>query len=320
MNKLAVITAFLGGVKNRYITYKSDRDLVEKFAVAAQIEGLDGLELCYPADFGDPKLLQSLIVDHGFGVSAVNVRSRRTGQWLRGAFSSPIAAERAEVIDDFKRAIDAALALGAKRITTCPLNDGHDYVFEVNYLDAYQRAEETFAAICDHDSDFRICIEYKWSDPRTRCLLASAGETVAFCQAVGAPNLGVTMDIGHALLGGERPAQSVALTHRAGRLFYVHLNDNDRQWDWDMLPGAYHLWEFVEFLYYLKEVGYTDDWYAYDVMSKEFDTVETFSTVTFLTRKLETLADRIDRQRMTEMMAEQNPNKAIRYLYETLLP
>ena len=319
MNKLAVITAFLGGVKNRYMTYKPDRDLVDKFAVAAQIEGLDGLELCYPADFGDPSLLKNLMADHGFGVSAVNVRSRRTGQWLRGAFSSPIATEREEVVEDFRRAMDMALDVGAKRITTCPLNDGHDYVFEVNYLDAYRRAEETFAAICEHDPDFRICIEYKWNDPRTRCLLASAGETVAFCQAVGAPNLGITMDIGHALLVGERPAQSLALAHRADRLFYVHLNDNDRQWDWDMLPGAYHLWEFVEFLYYLKEVGYTDDWYAYDVMSKEFDTAETFSTVTFLTRKLEAMAERIDRQRMAGMMAEQNPNQAIRYLYETLV-
>jgi xylose isomerase len=319
MNKLAVISAFLGGVKNRYIQYKPDRTLEEKFAVAAQIERLDGLEVCYPADFGDVGLLKKLLADHGFGVSAVNVRSRRTGRWLKGAFSSPNADERAEVVDDFKRAIDLALEVGAKRITTCPLNDGHDYVFEMNYLDAYRYAEETFAAICEHNRDFRICIEYKWNDPRTRCLLASAGETAAFCQAVGADNLGVTLDIGHALLVGERPAQSVALLHRAGRLFYVHLNDNDRHWDWDMLPGAFHLWEFVEFLYYLKEVGYTDDWYAYDVMSKEFDTVETFSVVTHLTRKLEALADRIDRQQMAAMMAERNPVRAIRYLYDTVL-
>jgi xylose isomerase len=319
MNKLAVITAFLGGVKNRYITYKPDRTLEEKFAVAEQIERLDGLEVCYPADFDDVGLLKSLLADHGFGVSAINVRSRRTGKWLRGSFTSPYAAERAEVVDDFKRAMDLAAEIGAPRLTTCPLNDGHDYVFEMNYLDAYRYAEETFSAICEHNRDVRLCIEYKWNDPRTRCLLASAGETVSFCQTVGAENLGCTLDIGHALLAGERPAQSVALLARAGKLFYVHLNDNDRHWDWDMLPGAFHLWEFVEFLYYLKEVGYADDWYAYDVMSKEFDTVETFNTVTHLTRKLEALADRIDRQQMATMMAERNPVRALRYLYDIVL-
>ena len=319
MSKLAVITAFLGGVKNRYITYKPERTLEEKFAVAAQIEGLDGLELCYPADFGDVGLLRSLLADHGFGVPSVNVRSRRTGKWLRGSFTSPHAAERAEVVDDFKRAMDLAAEIGSRRISTCPLNDGHDYVFEMNYLDAYRYAEETFSAICEHNPEIKVCIEYKWNDPRTRCLLASAGETLAFCQAVGAQNLGVTLDSGHALLAGERPAQSTAMLARAGRLFYVHLNDNDRNWDWDMLPGAFHFWETIEFFYYLEEVGYADDWYAYDVMSKEIDTVETFNAVIHLTRRLEALADRIDRQEMAGIMSERNPVRALRYLYDTVL-
>jgi xylose isomerase len=319
MSKLAVITAFLGGAKNRYITYQPDRTLEDKFALAAQIEGLDGLELCYPADFQDTVLLRHLLDDHGFGVSSVNVRSRRTGRWLRGSFSSASAAERAEVVDGFCRAIDLAAEVGSPRISTCPLTDGHDYVFEMNYLDAYRCAEETFAAICAHNPQLRVCIEYKWNDPRTRCLLASAGETLAFCQSVGAENLGVTLDLGHALLAGERPAQSVALLARAGKLFYVHLNDNDRHWDWDMIPGAFNVWDTVEFFYYLQEVGYTDDWYAYDVMSKEIDTVETFNVVTRLTRKLEALAARIDRAQMAEIMAARNPARALDYLYGAVL-
>jgi len=106
---------------------------------------------------------------------------------------------------------------------------------------------------------------------------------------------------------------------RAGKLFYVHLNDNDRNWDWDMLPGAFHFWEFVEFFYFLKEVGYTDDWYAYDVMSKETDTVETFDATFHMTRVLESLAERIDRGQMAALMAERNPVRAMRYVFDTLL-
>ena len=211
MNKLAIISAFLGGVKNRYMTYQADRTLEEKFKVAAQIENLDGLEVCYPADFADVNLLKSLLADHGLGVSAINVRSRRTGKWWRGSFTSARTEERAEVVDDFKRAIDLAVELGTPRISTCPLNEGHDYVFEMNYLDAYRYAEETFSAICAHNRDIKVCIEYKWNDPRVRCLLGSAGETLAFCQAVDAENLGVTLDIGHAILSAERAAQSAAM-------------------------------------------------------------------------------------------------------------
>ncbi len=319
MNRLAIITGFLGKQHNRYMDYKPDRSLLEKFAVAATVRGLDGLELCYPADFSDVALLRQLLADHGLGVSAVNVRSRRTGQWLRGSFTSQSAAERAEVVDDFKRAMDLTLEVGAQRITTCPLNDGHDYPFEMDYIDAYGYAQETFAAICAYRPEVRLCIEYKPSDPRARCFLASAGETATFCQEVGAPNLGATLDFGHSLLVGERPAQAAAMLARAGRLFYVHLNDNDRTWDWDMIPGAYHFVEFVEFFYYLRRLGYTDDWYAYDVFSKETDTAETFDSVIAITRQLEAVTERLEPERVQALLAERNPARSMRYLYERLL-
>ena len=320
MNRLAIITSFLSGARDRYLTYKPDVGLRERLERAAKVEGLAGVELCYPGDFEDPGTLRALLADTGLGVSAVNVRSRRTGRWLRGAFTSSSSTERHEVVDDFRVAIDQARALGVDRITTCPLNDGHDYPFEADYDALYAHAEETFDRICAHDRGVRVCIEYKWNDPRTRCLLASAGETLAFCQSVGAPNLGVTLDVGHALLAGERPAQSVALLARAGRLFYVHLNDNDRNWDWDMLPGAFHLVETVECLYQLRRVGYTDDWYAYDVATKELEPVEAFSTVVHLTRRIEALADRLSPQVLADLQATRNPARTLRYVYDAVFP
>lgn len=318
MNKLAVISAFLGGVRNRYIQYEPERTLREKLEIASSIDGLDGLELCYPADFENPAELKVLLSDHGLAISAINTRSRMSGKWLRGSFSSASAAERAEVVDHFRRSMDLARELGVNRISTCPLNDGHDYVFEMDYFEAYRYAEETFDAICRHDPSVQVCIEYKWNDPRTRCLLGSAGETLAFCQAVGAENLGVTLDFGHSLQAGERPAQTVAMLSRAGKLYYVHLNDNDRNWDWDMIPGAFHFWEILEFFFYLREAGYDGDWYAYDVLSKEHDTAEHFRLVTQLTRRLENLSERIDREAMAGLLQQRDPAKSLDYLYNAV--
>jgi xylose isomerase len=318
MNRLAVISAFLGGVKNRYMTYQPDRALEEKFRMAAAVEGIDGLELCYPADFASIPRLKDLLAQSGLGVSAVNFRSRRDGKWWRGSFSSASASERREFVDEVKRAMDAALELGCARITTCPLNDGSDYLFEMDYAQAFDGALESFAAACAHNRSVRVCIEYKESDPRARCLLGTAAEAASFCQLSGIDNLGVTLDIGHALYGGERPAQSAVLLARARRLFYVHLNDNDGRWDWDMLPGAYHLWEFVELFYYLRELGYSEDWYAFDVYPKEIDTVATFTAVTGLTRKIEAITERIDREKMKALLAERNPVKTLPYLYSLL--
>lgn len=320
MNRLAIITAFLGGVKNRYMQYHEERSLGEKLAIAGSVEGIGGVELCYPADFEDVQTTRRLLADNGLSVSAVNVRSRRSGKWIRGAFSSAQPSERRDIVDEFKTAIDAAREVGATRITTCPLNDGQDYVFEMNYLDAVDWAAECFAEICAHDRTLPVCIEYKWNDPRVRCLLANAGEVIAFAHLVGAENLGATMDFGHSLLAGERPAMAVAMLQRAGRLFYVHLNDNDRNWDWDMLPGAYNLLELIEFFFYLREIGYDGDWYGYDVMSKEIEPTEHFRSVVHLTRRIENLTARLDRSTLLSLMGKRNPSQTMTYLYDAVFP
>ena len=318
MNKLAIITGFLGTIKNRYMTYQEERPLKAKLEMASKIEGIGGLELCYPSDFENLHELKELLNRHSFGVAAVNFRSRRTGKWWRGSFTAESRSERLEFIGEVKRAVDASSEIGCSRITTCPLNDGSDYLFEMDYLRAYDHALETLSSACSHNPRIRICIEYKESDPRARCLFGNAGETASFCQLSGADNLGVTLDIGHALYTGERPAQAAVLLARAHRLFYVHLNDNDGRWDWDMLPGAYHLWEFVELFYFLRKLGYDEDWYGFDVYPKEIDTVETFRSVVALTRKLEAITDRIDSNKMDSLLKERNPAKTTPYLYSLL--
>ncbi len=317
MNKLAIISGFLGAVKNRYITYQEDRSLAERFQMASQVEHLDGLELCYPKDFEAPKETKALLSRYELGVSAVNFRSRRTGRWMRGSFSSQSATERQEVVEDLKKAMDIAAELGCNRVTTCPLNEGHDYIFELDYGKALDFFEESIGAAASHNPAVRICLEYKWNDPRARCLLGNAGETLAFCQRVGAPNVGVTMDIGHSIQAGERPSQSAVMLARENRLFYVHLNDNDKIWDWDMIPGAYNFWDFIEFFYYLRKLDY-DDWFAYDVSPREINTVENFNVVTNTTLKLIEISNRLDPTKIEELLDQRNPAESVKYLYSIL--
>jgi xylose isomerase len=318
MNKLAVITAFLGSVKNRYMDYHPDRPLMEKLAMAGQIEGCDGVELCYPADFENPNELKELLDKYQLGVAAINFRSRRSGKWWRGSFSSLNPVDRKEVAADLQRAMDFAAEMGCWRVTTCPLNEGVDNPFEADFDRLYDAAAESLSAACRHNPQVKVCLEYKKNDPRARSLLGTAGETAAFCLMTGADNLGATLDIGHALQAEENPSQSAVLLARAKRLFYVHLNDNDGRWDWDMLPGAFHLWEFVELFYTLRKLEYDGDWYAFDVFSKEIDQVETFDAVMSLTRKLESVADRIDPAKMESFLEERNPAKTIPYLYSLI--
>ena len=317
MNKLAIISSFLGAVKNRYMSYQEERQLEEKIRMASETDGIAGLEVCYPQDFADPAELKTLMGRYGLEVSAVNFRSRRTGQWLRGSFSSQMKAERQDVADDLKRAMDMAAGLGCARISTCPLNEGHDYPFEMDYGMAYDFFEEAIQQAALYNPGIRLSLEYKQSDPRVRCLLGNAGETLAFCQSVGLPNVGVTLDIGHSIQAGERPAESAALLARAGKLFYVHLNDNDKFWDWDMIPGAYNFWDFIEFFYYLRKIGY-DDWFSYDIYPKEIDTVRTYGAAVGVTRKLIEISCRLQPETIEALLEKRDPVESMKYLYSIL--
>ena len=317
MIKLAIISSFLGAIKNRYVSYQEDRPLAERIGMASRVKGIGGLEVCYPQDFANPAELKALLGQHKLGVSAINFRSRRTGQWMRGSFTSELANERRDVVDDLKRCMDIAAEMGVNRITTCPLNEGHDYIFEMDYGRAYDYMEETVGEAAAHRQDVKLCIEYKMNDPRARCLLGNAGETLAFCERLGMPNVGVTLDFGHSIQAGERPAQSVVLLSRAKRLFYVHINDNDKFWDWDMIPGAYNFWDFIEFFYYLDKEGY-DDWFGLDIFPKEIDTVETYEVVADAANKLLEMARKLEPVEIAKLTAQRNPSASVKYMFSKL--
>jgi len=315
--KFSVITSFLGSVKNRFITYQDDCSLEDKFLKARKIVDLDGLELCYPADFSDFKLLKRLIKDSGLGVSAINFRSRRTGAWLRGSFSSSNEKERSEVIDDAKRAMDYAAELGCERVSSCLLNEGSDYLFEMDYEKAYMEMTRALAEVAAYNPELDFCIEYKLSDPRGRSLIGNMGEILTVCNLAGAPNLGINLDIGHSLYAGERPAQALALAVISGRPLYIHLNDNDKFWDWDMVPGAFNLLDFLEFFYCLNRTGY-DGWFGMDIFSKEIDTVKTYSFAISITKRMMAMAKKLDDDKIAELRKKRNPIDSMEYLYSIL--
>jgi xylose isomerase len=317
-NRYAVITGFYGRQGNRFLEYQPQRKLAEKLQMIAATPGCAGVELCYPDDFSDRPLLSTLLADLNLGVSALNFRSRRPGQWMRGAWASEIAADRQAVVDDCRRLMDIAGEIGVPRVTNCPLNDGADFVFEMDYARAYDYAAEAYAAVAAHRPDVRLCIEYKPNEPRSRSLFDTAGGTLAFIQMVGAENLGVTLDIGHALAAGERPAQSAALLARAGKLFYVQLNDNDGAFDWDLPPGVLRFWETLEFLYTLPRLGYVGDWFSFDIVPKEFDPVQVYGDAFAMTRKLEAIAGRFDPARIAELVRARNPTTTMSYLFSLL--
>src|SRR3712207_8541629 len=54
-------SSFYGLRRDRFTEYQPARSVREKFDLVASTPGLTGIELKYPFDFDDPKLVQSLL-------------------------------------------------------------------------------------------------------------------------------------------------------------------------------------------------------------------------------------------------------------------
>jgi len=292
--KQAIITAFLGRLRDRFCEYQEPLTIVQKLEAIGRIPGVAGAEVVYPYEVDPPEVMKRHLERLSLQVSAVNVNVKADPVFVEGSISSPDPKVRQKALDLIRGAKDYAVAIGADKVTCCPLSDGYDYSFHTHYIRAWERMVEAVREAAAHRPEIPLYMEYKPSETRVHCLLDSAAKAVLLCHAVGSESLGVTIDVGHSIYGGETPAEALAHVAMSGHPYYVHINDNNGKWDWDLMAGACNLWGYVEFLFYLKEFGY-DAWITSDTSPVRQDPIETFAFNVRFTSRIWSWLDQIDR-------------------------
>jgi xylose isomerase len=316
--KNSILLGTLGKYSDRFHTYQPARDLSERLQIASTIARTDGIEPVYPQDLGHDGEHVGAVKASGFAVSAVNVNLKGEDIFRAGSFTNPDSGVRRRAIAYIKRGMDLAVELGTDMISVCPLIDGSDHAFHVDHLDQWRWTIDAFGEAAAHRDDVRVSIEYKAYEVRNRIVLPSMGRTLHLCDRVGAKNLGVTMDLGHALIENECAAAELVAAHEAGRLFYVHFNDNDRNADWDMPVGSVNLWDTLEALWYMDRVGY-DGWIAYDVFTRAGDAAEAIAHTFETMDDLRSLLVKIGPDRLKTMVATGDSARTTRDLIKALL-
>lgn len=315
--KYSLITGFLGELRDRFTSYQPSRDITEKFRLASNIKNLTGLELIYPQDFNDLELVKKLLSDYNFEVSAINLNIKGESKWRYGAFTAVNEETRKEAIKYLKRSMEIAEELGANIVTVCPLNDGSDYPFEIDYRSAWENTVSCIRECADFKPTVKISIEYKTCEPRMHVLVRDAGRAALLAKVIDRDNVGVTLDVGHAFEAGEIPAESVDILASVDKLFYVHINDNFRNWDWDMIPGTVNTLEMVEFIYVLKSVGY-DSWLTIDVYPWRFDPVKVFSETIEWMEHCRKISEKIDAKILKDLQETADAIEVLRYIRSLL--
>jgi xylose isomerase len=292
--KHAIITSFLGKLRDRFCEYQEPLPIEQKLERMTRIPGVSGAEVVHPYEVDTVEVMQAHLRRLGLGISAINVNIKADPVFANGSLCSPDPNIRAKACRMIQDAKDYAKALGADKVTCCPLSDGYDYPFHTDYGKAWSRMVDVVREAATYLPEIPLFMEYKPSETRVHCTLDSAAKALLLCQAVGNPHLGITIDIGHSIYGGETPAEALALVAMSGFPYYVHINDNNGKWDWDLMAGTSNLWAYIEFLFYLKELGY-DGWITSDSSPVRQDAIEMFAFNVRITDRIWNWLDQVDR-------------------------
>jgi sugar phosphate isomerase/epimerase len=280
----------------RYVPggYHESMDFERQLDVMSKIPGLDGIGILYPtAPFPqDPVKLVELLARHDLKLGDITVENYVNRKWRHGPFSTSERDIWKENIRLCKEAVDFVALIPGTTMTIWPAHEGFDYPFQANYADGWRNMTEGLREVCAHNPKVRIAIEYKQKDPRQRQYVSNVGKAMMLAGDIGTPNACVALDTGHALMSQENLAESAVILSSHGRLGTVHLNDNYRDADPDMIFGAVAFWDNLELYYWLKKMDY-QGWHEIDITSPRDDREKSARLVVKMARLYERLAEKL---------------------------
>ena len=257
--KYSVFLGNVGHCFDRYCPeYSKPFSLSELFRRAATIPQLDAVDLVMDWDMMQKKEeIRALLKETGLQVGSLAVDTFANPLYKKGSLSSIAPDVRSRAIADAKAVMDFAAGIGCSIVTLWPGQDGYDYIFSADYIKERQLFADGVEELCRYNPNITVTLEYKIKEPRTHSYISTVGATLLMIEKIGLPNLGIALDYGHAALGYETAAEAVAMCKMYGdRLKHIHINDNYRLWDDDMIVGSVHTLEYLEFFYWLKRTDY----------------------------------------------------------------
>ncbi len=265
--KYSVILGNLGNTRDRFLSsgYKSEQSTASMLSQAATIPDVKGIELVgnWDVTAKNARQMGNLLKDNGQELVAIIPDLTSQKIWCKGAFTSRDQGVRRSAIEYTKEMIDVLVELGGRTINLWTGQDGYDYLFQGNFDEAFDWWIAAVREIAAYKPSVRISLEFKPKEPRCFCYLARSADTLLAAMETGMDNVGVTLDTGHAMFGGENLAEATHRLMRAGKLYHVHFNDNHQTWDDDMIVGSVHTIQFMEMIFWLRKMGY-DGWWSMD--------------------------------------------------------
>jgi xylose isomerase len=305
---------------DRYATdgYGPPRTLIEMIDLAGQVDDLSVVDINFP--FVDPNLsldaVSQALARNNLSVIGITPEIY-TRQFAKGAFTNPDPGVRRLANAMCNQAADVVRHFGADYVKLWPGQDGWDYPFQVDHRKLWQASMDGVGELASQNPDLKFVIEYKPREPRVHMSYDSVARTLLGIEKIGLPNIGILLDFGHSLYGGESPADAAQLAIDHGRLFGMDVNDNLRGWDDDLIAGSVHPIELFEFFYTLRKNKWEGVWQLDQFPFREDGVAAANTAIDFL-KICERALDKLDFAAMQAAQDRQDAVTAMKLAREAL--
>lgn len=187
--------------------------------------------------------VKKLLDGEGLTAEFVAPRLWESPQGIDGGYTSNDPAGRKWAVERTLRCVDIANALGTKMLVFWLAREGTYIRESKNAIEAHKHLLDAINQVLQYDPQITIAIEPKPNEPMDHAYVPTIGHALALAsQAVDPKRVGGLIETAHALLAGLDPSDEMAFALSMGKLWSVHLNDqNGLKFDQDKAFGAANL-------------------------------------------------------------------------------
>ena len=181
--------------------------------------------------------------DNGLTAEFVAPRLWEHPMTIDGAYTANDPQARAYALDRSKKAVDIAHELGTDFMVLWLAREG-TYIREAkDVVRATEQLLQAVNSLLAYDPNLRIAIEPKPNEPMDLAYIPTIGHALALAFQTAEPaRVGVLVESAHGILAGLDPADEIGFALACGKLWSVHLNDqNGLKFDQDRSFGSVDL-------------------------------------------------------------------------------
>jgi len=244
-----------------------------------------------------------------------------------GGFTSNSEEDREYAMWRAYRSIDIANVLGCDKVVLWLAREGTICYESKSPVESTKKLIDAINKMLAYDKNIKILIETKPNEPVDRSVCPTLGHCMAISAASDDPSrVGGLLESAHAMLAGLDPASEIGFAMAMGKLWGVHLNDqNGLKFDQDKSFGVENLRAAFNQVKLLMENGFgqNGEYIGLDVKvmrtEKDEGSYQHLENSLRIFKALEKKAEKFDYEFQKKCIAERDYEKLEMYVMELLM-